>query len=167
MGVKFLPELARGGGPCEARWRGNTVLKNTAPKGTATSVRQSRRLRRTMSLPEVLLWQSLRRTENLKFRRQHPCGPFSLDFFCSDARLAIELDGQAHERGGRPERDAARDAWLLAAGISTMRIPAAEVLGDLEAVVQGVIAEATGRLPLHHPAAPGGPPPRGKLGEEF
>ena len=143
------------------------MLKNIAPRGTAKSVRQSRRLRRSMSLPEILLWQSLRKTENLKFRRQHPCGAFSLDFFCSDARLAIEVDGQAHDFGDRPEWDVARDAWLRAAGISTMRIPAAEVLRDVDAVVLGIIAGATTRLPLHHPAAPGGPPPRDKLGEDL
>jgi very-short-patch-repair endonuclease len=120
-----------------------------------------------MSLPEVLLWRVLRTQPNgLKFRRQHPSGPYDLDFFCSDARLVIEVDGEAHNRGDRPQRDAARDAWLLAAGIETMRIPAAEVLRDLDAVMRGILAEATNRLPLHHPAAPGGPPPRDKLGEE-
>jgi very-short-patch-repair endonuclease len=117
-----------------------------------------------MSLPEILLWQVLRgRPAGLKFRRQHPTGPYDLDFYCNDARLAIEVDGQAHERGDRPERDAARDRWLGEKGIETMRIPAAEVLADLEAVIRGVIAEAIGRLPSSSPSSPrgGGPPPTG------
>lgn len=144
------------------------MFKNIAPRGTSKSVRRARRLRREMSLPEVLLWQVLnQRPGTLKFRRQHACGPYDLDFFCNDARLAIEVDGEAHDRGDRPGRDAARDAWLLNAGIRTYRVPARDVLNDLERVVHGVVAAALARLPLHHPAAPGGPPPRGELGEDW
>ena len=41
------------------------------------------RLRRAMSLPEVVLWQALRKgqLEGLRFRRQHPIGPYILDFY--------------------------------------------------------------------------------------
>jgi very-short-patch-repair endonuclease len=143
------------------------MLKNIAPKPRAGTVTRSRQLRRAMSLPEVLLWQVLRtRPDGLKFRRQHPTGPYTLDFFCSDARLAIEVDGEAHDRGDRPARDETRDAWLARTGVETMRIPATEVLNDLEGVVRGIGAEAMARLPLHHPALPGGPPPRDELGED-
>jgi very-short-patch-repair endonuclease len=143
------------------------MFKDIAPKGPASTVRQSRRLRREMTLPEILLWQLLQtRPGGLKFRRQHPSGPYTLDFYCSDARFAIEVDGEGHSRGDRPARDAARDAWFATKGIATMRIPATNVLQDLNAVMLGIVAEATARLPLHHPAAPGGPPPRDKLGEE-
>jgi len=143
------------------------MLKNIAPKGSARTIGNARRLRGEMSLPEAMLWRVLRtRPNGLKFRRQHPTGGYVLDFFCADARLAIELDGEAHSRGRRPARDAARDEWLTRWGIATLRIPAAEVLGDLDAAVRLVLAKALERLPLHHPAAPGGPPPRGKLGED-
>jgi very-short-patch-repair endonuclease len=120
----------------------------------------ARALRRKMTLPEVLLWQALRGSPSgLKFRRQHPTGPYILDFFCSDARLAIEVDGEAHSRGNHPKRDAERDAWLRTAGVTTLRIRAVDVLSDLDAVLRYIASEATSRLPLHHPA--GGPPPRG------
>ncbi|MBX9884966.1 MAG: endonuclease domain-containing protein [Novosphingobium sp.] len=143
------------------------MLKDIAPKASVGTVGQSRGLRRAMSLPEILLWRALRgRPGGLKFRRQHPSGPYILDFYCSDARLAIEVDGEAHSRGDRPARDADRDRWFVESGIATLRIPAPEVLKDLDAVVRGVVAEASARLPLHHPAAPDGPPPRDKLGEE-
>jgi very-short-patch-repair endonuclease len=89
-----------------------------------------------------------------------------LDFFCSDARLTIEVDGEAHSFGDRPVRDAVRDDWLRAAGVETLRIPANALLDDPDPVLHWIIAEATARLPLHHPAAPDGPPPRGKLGED-
>ncbi len=143
------------------------MLKNIAPKAGSRTTRRARDLRRDMSMPEVLLWQWLRmRPNGLKFRRQHPSGPYVLDFFCSDARLAIEVDGEAHSRGDRPERDSARDQWLAQAGVSTLRVPAAEVLKDLDAVTRWILHEAQVRLPLHHPAALGGPPPRDELGED-
>jgi very-short-patch-repair endonuclease len=131
------------------------------------TVQQARRLRREMSLPEVLLWRALReRPGGLKFRRQHPIGRYILDFFCREAGLAIEIDGEAHSRGDRPERDARRDAALDRLGIVTLRVPAGAVLGDLDVVVRHVVAVAAARTPLHHPAVPGGPPPRGKAGED-
>ena len=105
------------------------MRKDIAPKGRATAMRNARRLRRKMTLPEVILWQSLRqRPDGLKFRRQHPTGPYVLDFYCGDARLAVEVDGEAHSLGDRPQRDVARDEWLREAGIETLRIPAVDVL---------------------------------------
>src|SRR3954468_19746451 len=102
------------------------VLKDIAPKARAGTTGNARVLRRRMTLPEVILWKWLRqRPDGLKFRRQHPTGPCVLDFFCGDARLAVEVDGEAHSRGARPQRDAARDEWLRSCGIETLRIPAA------------------------------------------
>ncbi|MGK6355969.1 endonuclease domain-containing protein [Sphingomonas sp. DT-207] len=82
--------------------------------GPKLTQRRAAKLRREMSLPEVLLWQQLRkRPGGLRFRRQHPAGAYSLDFFCPRYKLAIEVDGEAHERGDQPERDAARDAGCV------------------------------------------------------
>ena len=113
----------------------------TGPKRT---IERARKLRREMSLPEVLLWQVLRqRPGGFKFRKQHPAGAYAADFFCHEARLVIEIDGEAHQRGDRPERDARRDAWFAERRFDVMRIPAAEVLHDLEAVVLGIVARAS------------------------
>ena len=143
------------------------MLKNIAPKPLPGTMRNARGLRRKMSLPEVILWHWLRQRPNgLKFRRQHPTGPYLLDFFCSDARLAIEVDGEAHSFGDRPQRDAARDQWLRSRGIKTLRIPATGLLEDADAALRYILDETALGLPLHHPAAPAGPPPRGKLGED-
>ncbi|MEO6042140.1 MAG: DUF559 domain-containing protein [Croceibacterium sp.] len=79
------------------------MLKDLAPKAVTGTVRKARRLRREMTLSEVLLWREFRkRPGGLKFRRQHASGDYVLDFFCSDARLAIEVDGIAHDMGDRP-----------------------------------------------------------------
>jgi very-short-patch-repair endonuclease len=115
-----------------------------------------------MSLPEVLLWRELRISPGgHKFRRQHPAGPYVLDFYYAAARLAIEVDGEAHNRGDRPTRDETRDAWLKAERVTVLRIPAAEVLKDVGAIVAMIVD--TAKLPLHRPAD--GPPPR--TGKDF
>ncbi|MFT4053668.1 MAG: DUF559 domain-containing protein [Novosphingobium sp.] len=143
------------------------MLKDTAPKPRTGGIDRARTSRRTLTLPEGLLWRELRRRPGgLKFRRQHPSGAYVLDFYCCDARLAIEVDGAAHGFGDRPERDEVRDAWFARAEIATLRVPAKLVLTDLQRALDWVVLEARARLPLHHPAAPGGPPPRDKLGEE-
>ena len=69
-------------------------------------------LRRTMTRPERLLWNALRRSQldGLHFRRQQIAGDFVLDFYCDTARLAIELDGSSHDLSG--ERDESRDSKL-------------------------------------------------------
>ena len=132
-------------------------------QGPEPTIRHARALRKEMSLPERLLWRALRgRPSSLKFRRQHPAGPYVADFFCHDARLVVEVDGEAHERGDRPERDRRRDAWFAERGFRVMRIPAREVLADLEAVVRGIAEQATS--PLHHAATRRGPPPRQRGG---
>lgn len=89
----------------------------------------ARRLRREMSLPEKLLWVRLRKS-TLHFRRQHPVGDYILDFYCASAKLALEVDGAAHDFGDRPMRDECRTEWLRAHGIEILRIPAQEVLKD-------------------------------------
>ena len=143
------------------------MFKDIAPKPAAGTVRKARKLRRNMTLPEVLLWRIFQtRPYGLKFCRQHGSDDFVLDFYCSDARLGIEVDGKAHDMGDRPERDAKRDAFFAEAGIETLRIPAAEVLRDADTCAASIVDAARARLPLHHPATPGGPPPRDKLGED-
>ena len=126
---------------------------------TDKAYKTARRLRRNLSLPEKLLWVRLRGSE-IRFRRQHPIGPYVLDFYCPTANLAIEVDGFAHETGNRRKRDEERTGWLRAQGLEVLRINAKDVLAD-----PGSVADALLRLcstdaePLHHPAAPDGPPP--------
>jgi very-short-patch-repair endonuclease len=119
-----------------------------------------------MSLPEVLLWQALRkRPDGLKFRRQFPIGDMTVDFACLDKRVIIEVDGDGHSYGDRPRRDAARDALLRREGFRVMRIAARDVLKDLDAVLRFIVAVCSEAGPLHHDAAHRGPPPR--FGEDL
>jgi len=123
------------------------------------AVYAARRLRRAMSLPEVLLWQRLRGSPGgIAFRKQHPIDPYVADFYCSLARLVIEIDGEAHDRGDRPQRDEARAAFMRERGYRLLRIAAAEILKDPDSVAASIVAYAAD--PLHHRAQRGGPPPR-------
>jgi very-short-patch-repair endonuclease len=110
-----------------------------------------------MTLPEVILWQELRRgsLKQLRFRRQHPVGPYILDFFCSAARLAIEIDGTVHHNDQQSEHDARRDRWLTKESIRVLRIAAADILSDerLGDVLYGIVRATAPST------AWGGPPP--------
>ena len=135
-------------------------------KAPIKQVKRARKLRRQMSLPEVLLWQVLRkRPGGLKFRRQFPVGQITADFACLDRRLIIEVDGEGHSFGDQPRRDLARDALLRREGFEVMRIAARDVLQDLDAVLRFILERCSKAGPLHHDASRRGPPPRS--GEEL
>ena len=107
---------------------------------TKATVAKARALRRAMSPEEVALWQILRtRPAGLKFRHQHPAGPYVLDFYCAAKKLAIEIGGNAHEMGYNPRRDERRDAWLLAKRYRVLRIVASELHGNAEGVLQYIL----------------------------
>jgi very-short-patch-repair endonuclease len=111
------------------------------------TLKLARRLRKTMTKAEVVLWSALRGRQlgGLKFRRQHPLGPYVVDFFCVSHRLAIEVDGGWHADADRACRDADRDAWIRSRAIRILRLPNDLVLDDLDAtkaLIERVAREA-------------------------
>ena len=115
-----------------------------------------------MSLPEVLLWQELRkRPSGIKFRRQRAVDPYTADFYCAQAHLVVEVDGASHEGAGA-ERALARDAFLESKGLTILRVAASEILADAASVSAWIAEQAMN--PLHHAAARRGPPPRERGG---
>lgn len=103
--------------------------------------------RATLSLPEALLWRELKgRHAPVRFRKQHKVGVYLLDFYCPAAKLAIEVDGKAHDMGNRPQHDERRDRIVREVGIDTLRIPATEVLADPVAVADSIVALCRDRL---------------------
>jgi len=72
----------------------------------------------------------------LRFRKQHPVGPFVADFYCPAAKIVIEIDGAVHNE--RQDVDGRRDAYLRSLGLTVIRVPAAEVLADPEGVADGL-----------------------------
>ncbi len=116
-----------------------------APKET---IDNARRLRRSLSPPEARLWSRLRaRAPGMPaFRRQHPIGPYVLDFYCAKARLAVEIDGMSHDMADRPERDTRRDAWLKAQGVTVVRIAAGEAMARIDETVDGIVRMAAAMI---------------------
>jgi very-short-patch-repair endonuclease len=91
----------------------------------------ARQQRNSPTLPEGLIWRELKAGKSgLKFRRQHPVGPYVIDFYCAAGKIGFEIDGIAHDLGANPKKDAGRDAWLRERGITIVRIAASEVLDD-------------------------------------
>ena len=112
------------------------------------SVSRARVQRRAMTPPEARLWVRLRNRalDGLKFRRQHPIGPYVLDFYCAEAKLAVEVDGAGHSHPDRIEHDRRRTAWLERRGLAVFRIAAEEVRINLDGVLTSIRAVAASRL---------------------
>ncbi|MEM0915988.1 MAG: DUF559 domain-containing protein [Planctomycetota bacterium] len=107
---------------------------------------RARSLRRRQTSPESLLWSRLRagRLDGLKFRRQHPIDCFVVDFYCHDAKLAIELDGMSHVGAGN--RDEQRTVALQRIGVDVIRVTNDDVLLDIDAVCEYVLREVRKRV---------------------
>ncbi|WP_164927078.1 DUF559 domain-containing protein [Chlorobaculum tepidum] len=100
----------------------------------------ARQLRKEQTDAEQLLWFLLRdrRLAGLKFRRQHPVEPYVVDFYCHEARLAVELDGGQHNEPDERARDAKREAFLEGKGIRILRFWNNDVLQNTEGVLQAI-----------------------------
>ena len=100
-------------------------------------VQFAREQRRSPTRSEQVLWAVLRDDAlGPRFRRQHPIGDFVLDFYCDDARLAVEVDGPTHAE--RPGYDEWRDERLAREGIRVLRVAANDVDADVGAVVERI-----------------------------
>ena len=106
-----------------------------------TTVR-ARLLRRTSTDAETHLWFLLRgkRLGGLKFRRQHPVGPFFVDFACPAQRVAIELDGGGHVEPEVEAHDLSRSESLQARGWRVLRFWNDDALFHEEVVVEAIAA---------------------------
>src|SRR5690606_3592673 len=107
------------------------------------TLRRAKQLRREMTGPEKKLWSLLRdhRLRGLKFRRQQPIGSYIVDFFCSSAKLIVELDGDSH--ADRGEYDLTRQSFLENAGYRVLRISNDDVLDtDVEPVLWAILKAA-------------------------
>ena len=114
------------------------------------NVQAARELRTRQTAAEVVLWEALRgrRLDDLKFRGQHPVGPFVLDFCCPDRLLGIELDGGIHTAIEQREQDAERERLLDAADYRVLHFPNEAVTSDLASVLETIRAAAADRPQL-------------------
>jgi very-short-patch-repair endonuclease len=94
--------------------------------------------RRRATVTEQRLWEALRnrRLNGRRFRRQHPLGPYVVDFLCFEARLVVEVDGEIHKQ--QREYDTYRDEDLERQGYTVLRIPVDRVIHDLGGVLSEI-----------------------------
>lgn len=94
-----------------------------------------------MTAPEWTLWKQLRNHQvGYRFRRQHRLMGYVLDFYCNEAKLCVELDGEGHQTFG-VARDSHRDRVLEEVGIKTLRFENWRVALELDQVVQVIRSE--------------------------
>jgi very-short-patch-repair endonuclease len=111
------------------------MARHSTPTGlyrgtTHERILAARQLRTTMTPAEQTLWQSI--------RRQHPIGPFILDFCCPEHNLVIEVDGPIHE--AQQDYDTTRTLHLESYGYRVLRFTNDEVQNNLNPVLQAIIA---------------------------
>jgi type I restriction enzyme M protein len=121
---------------------------------------QARALRRAFTDAEDKLWRWLRDREvvQTKWRRQHPLGPFILDFYCHERRLAVEVDGGQHYEPEGIAKDKRRTAYIEARGIRVLRFNNLDVLQNMDGVMFVVLQVLTKPSPNPLPEGEGFPP---------
>lgn len=117
-------------------WKGREIHTDSETLKTTEAFALELRQRATNS--EKILWEALRgrRLNGLKFRRQHPFGPFVVDFFCCEKQLVIEVDGPIHD--AQAERDLERQKLIEGTGCRVLRFSSEEVEKNLEAVLDAI-----------------------------
>jgi type I restriction enzyme M protein len=132
------PGEGRGEGKRERKPLPSSLLEN------------ARTLRTQQTDAESLLWRLLRNRQivGYKFRRQHPVGPYILDFYCHEKKLAIELDGGQHNTESGLANDQKRTQFLMSEGITVLRFWNHEVLQDKDAVLEQVYGVLEGTFTL-------------------
>jgi very-short-patch-repair endonuclease len=126
-------------------------MRKTYPYNAAKFKERRKKLRNNMPLSEISLWRHLRGSamEGLKFRRQFGIGPYVVDFFCYEHRLAIELDGDSHFVSGAQEYDQRRQKYIEDRGIRFLRFLNTEVHDGAGGAVEAIRKEAK-RLKSEH-----------------
>ncbi len=115
----------------------------------------AREMRVTPTAAEDALWQHLRdrRLASMKFRRQHAIERFVVDFYCSEARIVIEVDGDIHNH--THEQDRTRQDFLEQQGLRVLRFTNDEVRNNIHEVLR-MIESHVQNLDKRSPSPPGG-----------
>ncbi len=93
-----------------------------------------------MTKAEAIVWQKLRckQLENCKFRNQYSVDQFVLDFYSSEIKLAIEIDGESHFQEGVAQYDQERQIFIESAGIKFLRFTNKDVYENLNGVLETI-----------------------------
>ena len=110
------------------------------------TIEAARLLRESMTFYEKLLWERLKTKQicGLRFRRQHPIDFFIADFYCHQARLVVEIDGDIHYQ--KSEYDDGRTAEMERYFIKVIRFTNTEVEKNIESVIKRIKYEVNRRI---------------------
>ncbi len=94
-----------------------------------------------MTFPEMIFWQRVRagQLDGLRFRRQESIEQYVVDFYCAKALLVIEIDGDSHFTEEGQRYDKIRTEYFMKAGLRIVRFTNAEVMGNIEGVLEKVM----------------------------
>ena len=106
----------------------------------------AKHLRKEMTKEERHLWFDFLRSYPVRFSRQKVLGKYIVDFYCAKANLVIELDGSQHYEDKNLEKDAERTAFLQGYGLTVIRIPNNEVMGNFRGVCEYIDHIVTQKL---------------------
>ena len=106
---------------------------------------RARSLRQDDNDAEAVMWEAVRarRLNGFKFVRQHPVGPYFVDFACREAHLVVELDGSQHVGS---QSDPIRDLFMANIGWSIVRFWSADFLANQNACLETLVAILDGRI---------------------
>ena len=100
---------------------------------------RARELRRNATREENHLWYDFLKRYPVPFRRQVPFDPYIVDFYCHQARLAIELDGSQHYEEEGLRQDADRTRYLQEThGLRVLRFTNLEIQQNFEGVCMAI-----------------------------
>jgi cyclase len=96
---------------------------------------RARELRMFSTEAERRLWGYLRtKPLRVKFRRQHPCGKYVVDFYAHKIKLVVEADGDIHADPEQAEKDRIRQSEIESDGITVIRFTNDQIMHDLDNV---------------------------------
>ncbi len=93
-------------------------------------------LRRNMTPQERHLWYDFLSDYPVRFRWQKQFGRYIVDFYCSAAKLILEVDGSQHYTPDCIEYDVERTAYLEGLGFQVLRFSNADVDRRFRAVCE-------------------------------
>ena len=100
---------------------------------------RARELRKEMTSAEKTLWSRLRGKQlGIKFRKQHPIGPYITDFYARDVELIVEVDGDTHFTPEAKSYDTVRTDYLSQLGLTVLRFTNLEILQQLDGVLEQI-----------------------------
>lgn len=134
--------LAKGGRA--TKWRGDSMRRKHNPKLTG----RAKELRKNMTPEERKLWYDYLRTYPIRFLRQKIIDGYIVDFYCTSAKIAVELDGSQHNSAEGREYDAVRDKILNAWDIQVLRVPNRVIHDEFEAVCRQIDHTVKHRLEI-------------------